>query len=617
MAPPPPADEGIVGETVHDPVQTQQQADFAALIAAAAPAGATGTPDRTAAGATGASAFRDNDTPPERASVIGVGEASAKTIAEGSLTMDGHVFELPEGSTPGLIVGVINILGDVEVFPATGARVMREFLRLADEARLPPALLRTDENILKDLSGYVKATAEAIVDHYPGLLENLIEICGDETLNETEATAARLSALCMAVGPLAWGVPGTAADWKAALHRCREWALKRTLLATAAASRRSRDGARAAEQAMAASDTRGWAAGTADRYQTPARTRENHEGQGGTSVPHDRVTAQHVAALTAKVISADGSIAPFLAANLSVMHKVFMGGGIKTMIAKKVVRELQRLVLDPIMGRDAGDPKALLLMLIGEAGATNEETLKMIAQITGASDFDSAAAENFARVMLRASIVLEFFPAGLFAAVREEFQFFTCQRGFESTELGPMFDAGSRNVIPASVRSIAELIMTAVMSGEFPSEMREKTGVNTLNERSLTKFMESTVPEIRFDLKRKRAMQAETLQRAEDAAALEVRLEHMVQDLFDKQAKSAAAGTGSGGGGGNSNGNGSTTGGNKRKQNQISAKACYHHIHKGGCTIVNCPFDHSLPSGIVKCPKIATCKRGLSCIYSH
>ena len=60
-----------------------------------------------------------------------------------------------------------------------------------------------------------------------------------------------------------------------------------------------------------------------------------------------------------------------------------------------------------------------------------------------------------------------------------------------------------------------------------------------------------------------------------------------------------------------------TTGDNKRKQNQISAKACYHHIHKGGCTIVNCPFDHSLPSGIVKCPNIATCKRGLSCIYSH
>ena len=56
MAPPPPANEGTVGETVPDPVQTEvAQAEFAALIAAAAPGSTTGTPDRTGAvGATGA-----------------------------------------------------------------------------------------------------------------------------------------------------------------------------------------------------------------------------------------------------------------------------------------------------------------------------------------------------------------------------------------------------------------------------------------------------------------------------------------------------------------------------------------------------------------------------------
>ena len=269
MAPPPPANEGIFGETVPDPVQTEvTQAEFAELIAAVGTAGTTGTPGRTgAAGTTGASAFRDNDAPPERARVIVVGEASAEMIAGGSFTMDGHVFELPEGSAPGPTVGVIDILGGGEVFPATGARVMRELLRLDAEAGLPPALLRTDGDTLKALSGHVEATAEALMNYCPGLLERMIEICGNETLNEMEATAARLSALCMAVGPLAWGVPGTAADGKTALHRYREWALKRKLLA-AATSRRSRDGARAAEQAPATSDTLGWAAGTADRFET-------------------------------------------------------------------------------------------------------------------------------------------------------------------------------------------------------------------------------------------------------------------------------------------------------------------------------------------------------------
>ena len=240
-------------------------------------------------------------------------------IAKGSLTIGGHVFGLPEGSAPGLTVGVIDNLGGVEVFPATEARVMQRILRLDAEASLSPALLRTDEDTLKALSGHVEATAEAFVNYYPGLLESMIEICEDETLSEMEATAARLSALCTVVGPLAWGVPGTAADWKTALHRGREWAIKRTLLARAAASRRSRDGAMAAEQAPAASDTLGWAATTVDRFQTPAGTqetrlaREYHEGRGGSSAPHDRLTAKHIADVTGKVIGADGRIAPFLA----------------------------------------------------------------------------------------------------------------------------------------------------------------------------------------------------------------------------------------------------------------------------------------------------------------
>ena len=110
--------------------------------------------------------------------------------------------------------------------------------------------------------------------------------------------------------------------------------------------------------------------------------------------------------------------------------------------------------------------------------------------------------------------------------------------------------------------------------------------------------------------------------RLESAEAMGARMERLVQDLVDKATKAkggGGVGGGSGGGGGGSGGGGGnpTPGGGKRKQNQISAEACYHHIHKGKCNEVSCPFDHSLPAAVVMCPKLATCKRGLACFYSH